>query len=112
MKDLLGRAGYDPAATIVIFRCHDGYAESLPLAFVRDNDILLAYGMNGTVMPPERGFPFQVVAEDMYGYKWAKWVTGIEVSNDATFQGYYEKMGASNAATLPPSAPVTAPAAK
>ena len=57
--------------------------------------------MNGRTMPPERGFPFQVVAEDQYGYKWAKWVTSIQVSNDISFRGHFEKMGAENTAMIP-----------
>jgi len=101
LKDLLADAGFDPAAKIVIFRCADGYFTSLPLDFVVDHNILLACGMNGTMMPPERGFPFQVVAEDQYGYRWAKWVTSIEVSSDVRFRGYFEKRGAENTATLP-----------
>jgi DMSO/TMAO reductase YedYZ molybdopterin-dependent catalytic subunit len=101
LKDLLAKAGYDPTASLVVFRCYDGYSESLPLDYVVNRNILLAYGMNRRVMPPERGFPFQVVAEDRYGYKWAKWVTGIEVSNDTRFRGHYEKMGADNTATIP-----------
>jgi DMSO/TMAO reductase YedYZ molybdopterin-dependent catalytic subunit len=101
IKDLLARAGYDANAKIVIFRCADGYSTPLPLDFIVGRDILLAYGMNGVVMPPERGFPFQVVAEDRYGYKWAKWVTGIEVSNDTRFTGYWESRGADNTATIP-----------
>ena len=101
IKDLLAEARYDAGAKIVIFRCADGYSTSLPLDFVVNNNILLAYRMNGLVMPAERGFPFQVVAENRTGYKWAKWVTAIEVSNDPRFRGYYEKMGASDAATLP-----------
>lgn len=103
LEDLLARADSDAAATIVIFRCADGYTESLPLDYVRQRHILLAYGMNGTVMPSERGFPFQVVAEDKYGYKWAKWVTAIELSSDVRFRGYWEQRGADNTATLPPS---------
>jgi DMSO/TMAO reductase YedYZ molybdopterin-dependent catalytic subunit len=101
LKDLLARAGFDPGARIVIFRCADGYSESLPVDFVLGRDILLAYRMNGVVMPPERGFPFQVVAEDRLGYKWAKWVTGIEVSGNTRFAGYWESRGADNTATLP-----------
>lgn len=101
IKDLLARAGYDPNAKVVIFHCADGYSTSLPLRFVVDRDILLAYRMNGIVMPPERGFPFQVVAQDQLGYKWAKWVTGIEVSNDTGFRGYWEQRGYENTATVP-----------
>lgn len=101
IRDLLARAGADARAKIVIFRCVDGYSESLPLDYVVGRDVLLAYRMNNLVMPPERGFPFQVVAEDRLGYKWAKWVTSIEVSNNTRFAGYWESRGADNTATLP-----------
>ena len=57
--------------------------------------------MNDVVTPPERGFPFQVVAEDPLGYKWAKWVTGIEVSDNTSFTGYWESRGADNTPTGP-----------
>ena len=103
IRDLLADAGYDPAAKTVIFASYDGYSTSLPLDYVVDRDLLLAYAMNDKEMPPERGFPFQVVAEDRLGYKWAKWVTGIEVSNDANYRGYWEKRGYDNEADLPGS---------
>jgi DMSO/TMAO reductase YedYZ molybdopterin-dependent catalytic subunit len=57
--------------------------------------------MNGLVLPPERGFPFQLVAESKYGYKWIKWITKIEVSNDSSYLGYWESRGFSNNADLP-----------
>lgn len=101
IRDILARAGYDPTAKIVIFTCADGYRTSLSLDYIVRNDILLAYRMNGVKMPPERGFPFQVVAEDVYGYKWAKWVTRIDVSDDTSFRGFWEQRGYDNAATLP-----------
>jgi len=31
-----------------------------------NNNILLAYKMNGVVIPPARGFPFMVVAENKW----------------------------------------------
>ena len=101
LKDLLERAGYDTNAKVVIFKCYDGYTTSLPLDFIVNNNILLAYKMNGVTIPPERGFPFQVVAEDQYGYKWAKWVTEIQVSNDPAYRGYWELRGYDNSATIP-----------
>ena len=61
-----------------------------------DNDILLAYAMNGVTIPPERGFPFQLVAEDKWGYKWIKWLEEIELSGDASYQGYWEQRGYSD----------------
>jgi DMSO/TMAO reductase YedYZ molybdopterin-dependent catalytic subunit len=37
-----------------------------------------------------------LVAEDKWGYKWVKWITAIEVSDDASFEGYWEERGYSN----------------
>jgi DMSO/TMAO reductase YedYZ molybdopterin-dependent catalytic subunit len=101
LKDVLTKAGYDRNARIVIFHCYDGYSTSLPLDFLVNKNILLAYRMNGVAMPPERGFPFQLVAENQLGYKWAKWVTGIEVSDDTSYRGYWEQRGYDNSATIP-----------
>jgi hypothetical protein len=93
VKDLLDEAGVKAGANTVIFHAYDGYTTSLPLSYILDNDILLAYKMNDVTLPPERGFPFQLVAEDKWGYKWAKWVTKIELSDDPQFRGYWEARG-------------------
>lgn len=96
IKDLIQPAGVKPEAKVVIFRSYDGYSTSLPLDYITDKNIILAYKMNGLIIPPERGFPFQVVAESKWGYKWAKWVTEIELSDDTNYQGYWEERGYSN----------------
>lgn len=101
MKDLLNEAGIDPKTKVVIFHASDGYSTSLPLNFIIDKDILMAYRMNGLVLPPERGFPFQLVAESKYGYKWAKWINSIELTDDENYQGYWESRGFSNDANVP-----------
>ena len=96
VADLLDRAGAKSSGRIAIFRAADGYSTSLPLDYLRNNDILLASKMNSVVLPPERGFPFQLVAEERWGYKWIKWVEEIEVSDDIAFRGYWEQRGYSN----------------
>jgi DMSO/TMAO reductase YedYZ molybdopterin-dependent catalytic subunit len=101
LEDLLNQAGIDSQAEVVIFYAYDGYSTSLPLEFLLDNDILIAYKMNNLVLPPERGFPFQLVSESKYGYKWIKWITIIELSDDIDYKGYWERRGFSNAADLP-----------
>jgi DMSO/TMAO reductase YedYZ molybdopterin-dependent catalytic subunit len=101
VKDLLDEAGIDPKTKVVIFYAYDGYSTSLPLSFIVDNDILMAYKMNGLVLPPERGFPFQLVAESKYGYKWIKWITAIELSDNENYRGYWESRGFSNDANVP-----------
>jgi DMSO/TMAO reductase YedYZ molybdopterin-dependent catalytic subunit len=101
LKDLLGDVGNNTSSKVVIFYAYDGYSTSLPLDYIMDNNILLAYKMNGVILPPERGFPFQLVAESKYGYKWIKWITKIEVSNNLEYEGYWESIGYSNSGDLP-----------
>jgi len=56
--------------------------------------------MNGVPLPPERGFPFQLIAESKWGYKWIKWITEIELSNDSNYKGYWESRGYSDTGNL------------
>lgn len=100
VSDILKRSGVLPNANTVIFHAEDGYITSLPLDYIAENEILAAYKMNGVVLPPERGFPFQLVAESKWGYKWIKWITKIEVSDDEGYRGYWESRGYSNDADL------------
>lgn len=101
MEDLLNEADFNPDAIAAIFYAYDGYSTALPLDYILENDILIAYKMNGLVLPPERGFPFQLVAESKFGYKWVKWITEIEVSDDSEYLGYWERRGYSNEADVP-----------
>ena len=81
----MSEAGVNPEAVVVIFYAYDGYSTALPLNYLINNDILIAYKMNNVTLPPERGFPFQLVAESNYGYKWVKWITKIELSDNADY---------------------------
>jgi DMSO/TMAO reductase YedYZ molybdopterin-dependent catalytic subunit len=100
VKDLLAEAGPLENAEVLIFHAYDGYTTSLPIDYVMDNDILMAYKINDVFLPPERGFPFQLVAESKWGYKWIKWITEIELSDDAGYRGYWESRGYSNSGDL------------
>jgi len=101
IMSLLTQAGYDAQkAKIAIFHCYDGYTTSIPVDYVADNDLMIAYEMNGIPLPAERGRPLHVVDEGKYGYKWAKWVTRIELSDDKEFQGYWESRGYDNDADV------------
>ena len=101
VKDLIEAAGADSGDKVVIFYAYDGYSTSLPLDYIINNDILMAYKMNDVVLPPERGFPFQLVAESKYGYKWIKWITEIRLSDNVDYRGYWESRGFSNDADVP-----------
>lgn len=101
IEDLLKQAGVKDTAITTIFHAADGYTSSLPLDYIQQNKIMLAYKMNGLELPPERGFPFQVVAESKWGYKWVKWVTKIELSDDPDYRGFWESRGYHNEADYP-----------
>ncbi len=100
VSDLISESEVSSEANTVIFHAEDGYTTSLPLDYILDNDILLAYRMNGVTLPKERGFPFQLVVEDKLGYKWIKWVTKIELSDDPSYEGFWESRGYSNEADV------------
>lgn len=100
LKDLFDKSTVSGSANTVIFHSVDGYTTSLPLQTILDKNMILAYKMNDVVLPPERGYPFQLVAEDKLGYKWAKWIDRIELSDDADYEGYWEKRGYDNEADL------------
>jgi len=100
VEDLIEAAGVDPNATVVIFYASDGYSTSVPLDYIINNNILMAYKMNNVTLPPERGFPFQLVAESKYGYKWIKWITAIELSDNEDYLGFWESRGYPNDADL------------
>lgn len=93
VKDILNDVNPLPTANTVIFYAVDGYSTSFPLEYLQNNQILMAYKMNNATIPPERGFPFQLVAESKWGYKWIKWINRIELSDNPNYQGYWESRG-------------------
>ena len=100
LGELIQEAGPSPDAKVVIFHAYDGYTTSLPVDYIMNNNIMLAFKMNEVALPPERGFPFQLVAESKWGYKWIKWITKIELSDDINYRGFWESRGYSNTADL------------
>jgi len=100
MKTLIEAAKPKAEVNTVIFHAVDGYTTSLPLQEILDGNLMLAYNANGVALPAEMGYPFIFVAEEKWGYKWARWVNRIELSSDESYQGYWESNGYSNEADL------------
>lgn len=96
LRDLIKDANPFPDVKTVILFAYDGYSTSFPIEYVMDTDIIVAYRMNDVELPPERGYPFQLVAESKWGYKWIKWITDIELSDRTDYEGYWESRGYSN----------------
>lgn len=96
LSDLIDLGEAKSTADTVIFHAEDGYTTSLPYSVIKDRQLILAYKANGIDLPNEMGYPFIVVAENKLGYKWARWVTKIELSSDETYKGYWEALGYDN----------------
>jgi len=57
----------------------DGYRSHFSPEEIERSLIFLALKVNGVTLPTEHGFPARIVAEEISGGKWVKWVDRIEV---------------------------------
>lgn len=99
LRDVLTTAGLRQDAVDIVFRCADGYTESLPLERAMDPSVLLVIAQDGRPLRQEHGFPCRLRAPAVYGMKNPKWLQGIEVV-DRDHQGYWEQRGWSEDATV------------
>jgi DMSO/TMAO reductase YedYZ molybdopterin-dependent catalytic subunit len=98
LSSIFAKAGVQPGAVIAIFHTADdtsGYSSD-DLNYIDSNNIIVAMKDNGVTLPAANGFPLRLVAAGKWGYKWAKWITRIELSSDTNFRGYWESNGYNN----------------
>ncbi len=91
-RELASLTGVKPEAKWVMFQCADGYTAPVPLEDAMVEDSVIAFKMNGKPIPVQQGFPARPFIPHLYGWKSAKWLTGIEFL--AEYQdGYWEMFG-------------------
>lgn len=86
-------------AKCVFFRCSDGYTTSLDLKELLQEDVLLAYKLNGRYLEESLGAPLRLVVPDKYAYKSAMWVEQITFTKRKEL-GFWEKRGYSDTADV------------
>jgi DMSO/TMAO reductase YedYZ molybdopterin-dependent catalytic subunit len=96
LRELFALVKPKPEANTVIFHAQDGYTTSLPLDYLLERNIIIADRINGLALPPALGAPFILVAEGKWGYKWARWITKIELSANPDYRGFWESRGYNN----------------
>lgn len=87
LADVLKAAGVKPEAVEIAFDGADGplidatpdFVKSIPLAKAMDNDVLIAFAMNGKPLPHLNGYPARIVVPGWTATYWMKHVTTIEV---------------------------------
>lgn len=99
LGEVLSRAGIRDGAVDVVFRCADGYSDSIPVEAAFDPSVILAIGQNGRPLTWEHGFPCRVRVPVVYGMKNVKWLEEIEVVG-RDYRGYWEQRGWSDVATV------------
>jgi DMSO/TMAO reductase YedYZ molybdopterin-dependent catalytic subunit len=79
LSDILAQAGIQDDYKKITVHGLDGYRNSLSHEQIDTHLIFLALKVNGVTLPREHGYPVRIVAEELDGNKWVKWVDRIEV---------------------------------
>ena len=96
LAPILRDAGIDEGVVDIVFTGADHgiergieqhYQRGLGLNDALNDEVLLAYEMNGAPLPPQHGFPARLVVPGWYGMAHVKWLTRIDAVTEA-FDGY------------------------
>lgn len=112
LKGILEEAGLVDGALEVLFTGADRgiqagedqyYQRSLSIANAMNDEVILAYEMNGAPLEPQHGYPLRLLVPGWYGMTSVKWLDRIEVVTEP-FNGmqmmfYRETSGAGDAGT-------------
>lgn len=87
LRDILNKAGIEPKAVQVRFNGADGpvlpatpdFIKALDLDVAMDEDVIVAYSMNGAPLPILNGFPVRLVVPGWFATYWVKMLDSIEV---------------------------------
>jgi len=92
LKQFLQRIGADLTAKYIAFRCADGYTEALDMPTALHPQTILATKYARQPITDPFGFPLRLRTATKIGFKNAKWLTAMEVTNDFP-ETYYSKEG-------------------
>ena len=81
LGDFLGMVGADPRARFITVTCADDYYESLDMATAQQPQSLLCYDMYDRPLDAGHGAPLRLQLPTKLGYKQAKYLTSLTVTN-------------------------------
>jgi DMSO/TMAO reductase YedYZ molybdopterin-dependent catalytic subunit len=96
LSDFLNAIGADTTSRFVTVECADDYYESLDMATALHPQTLLCYEMYGKPLTREHGAPLRLQIPTKVGYKQAKYLTSMKVTNVLAKVGYWEDQGYSH----------------
>lgn len=96
LSDFLKLVGADTSARFITVGCADDYYESLDMATALHPQTLLCYEMYDQPLTREHGAPLRLSIPTKVGYKQAKYLTDLKVTNVLDKVGYWEDQGYSS----------------
>jgi DMSO/TMAO reductase YedYZ molybdopterin-dependent catalytic subunit len=93
LSDFLKLIGADTTARFIYVECADDYYESLDMATALHQQTLLCYEMYDQPLTREHGAPVRLQIPTKIGYKQAKYLTDLKVTNVLQRVGYWEDQG-------------------
>jgi len=84
-----------PTARFVLVQAWGGFTANLTLVDFFQPDVLFALKHDGQALSPAHGYPVRLVLPQLYFWKSAKWVTGIEFMAEDR-PGFWESAGYHN----------------
>jgi DMSO/TMAO reductase YedYZ molybdopterin-dependent catalytic subunit len=92
LADILDLAGgLKPGVVAVAMIGEDEFVSSIPAEAALDPATIVAYEMNGAVLPYEHGYPARVLVPGRYGYKSPKWIRIIRPSTRPVLDWYGQR---------------------
>ncbi len=92
LRAFLERIGADLTAKYVYFICNDDYTESIDMACALHPQTILATKYANETLADPFGYPLRLRTSTKLGYKNAKWIKAIEVTNDFR-ETFWSKQG-------------------
>jgi DMSO/TMAO reductase YedYZ molybdopterin-dependent catalytic subunit len=97
LRDVLDRAGLSGSAKRVRFAGLDTpmiegspqKIKSLPIDIARRDDVIVAWGMNGEMLPLLNGYPLRLIVPGWFATYWIKMLSDIEVLNSDDDDSYF-----------------------
>ena len=96
LSDFLSAIGADLSSRYLYLECADDYYESLDMATALHPQTLLCYEMYDRPLTREHGAPLRLNIPTKIGYKQAKYLTDLKVTNVLPRVGYWEDQGYSS----------------
>ena len=91
-QEIFKLVNVQPEAEYAVFHSYGGYTTNVPLDEIQGPENMLAHTHNGEPLTLEHGWPLRSLVPELYLWKSAKWIRGIEfVAQDRP--GFWEMYG-------------------